>query len=275
MPQFEISELARKYAAWSYSKAELASTCPAQFKHKHLLKTQGVSSGTDANVGTVAHEILEHSVKGTPKGVARKAALEKTPLTSDELDQLRVLDENAETFLQRFDRFCKAQGVTKILTEVEWAITDDYRPTTFFAKDVYFRGKVDLGALTSDGTLFVLDHKSGFAKPLAKDAPKRQQLQTYGVLAAACMPEIEGVRAGIHFLQGDDPELRLQWMDFVPTYNLRKAYAPWLFEFINQCASNLREPFEARVSKKAKGWPCNWCNYQSLCPTFKEKHGGA
>lgn len=278
MTQYEISDLARKYAPWSYSKAETAEICPRQFQHKHLLKTGAAEYGSDAKVGTVAHEILEHRVVGVANAEARKKALDNNPLVSDEMEMLRALEENMEEFLVRFERFCKTQGVTKILNEVEWGITENYRATGFFAKDVYFRGKVDLGMLTRDGTLFVLDHKSGEPKkPLTQDAKKRQQLQTYGVLAAPNMPDIAGVRAGIHYLLGKTADDRLQWTDFVPKYQLERAYAPWLYGRINECASNLaHERFEARPAKKMpKGFPCHWCNYQPHCDKFQEKFGGA
>lgn len=278
MAQFEITALARKYAPWSYSKAEMAEVCPAQFRHKYVVKSETTTAGpSDAKVGIVAHEILERRVTGKPRAEARQAAAEKNPLTSDEQEMLKMLEDNMEHFLRRFDTFCKAQGVTKILTEVKWGFTEDYRPTPFFAKDVYFRGVLDLGAITSDATLFVLDHKSGIAKDLGRDQKKRQQLQSYGVLAVPNLPEIGGVRAGIHFLQGDDPDLRLQWTDFVPAEQLRRAYAPWLFTRINECARNLiGEKFEARPTKKMpKGWPCHWCNYQAQCPAFQERFGGS
>ena len=276
MAQYEISDLARKYAPWSYSKAETAEVCPAQFRHKHLLKSSGSESTSDTKVGIVAHEILEHRVGGKARPDARKIAVASNPLTSDEQELLKMLEANMEHFLVRFDRFCKTQGVVKLLTEVAWAFTADYQPTEFFSKDAYFRGKLDLGVLTKDSTLFLLDHKSGVAKDLRRDAKKRQQLQAYGVLAVPNLPEIAGVRAGIHFMQGDDPDLRLQWVDFVPQDVLKKAYAPWLYERINECASNLaHEIFPARPTKKMpRGWPCHWCNYQRHCPEFQEKFGG-
>lgn len=278
MPQYEVSDLARKYAPWSYSKAEAAEICPRQFQFKYLAKSGVAEKGSDAKVGIVAHEILEHRVTGTSRAEARKNALEKNPLMSDEMDMLRVLEENLEEFVVRFDRFCKAQNVVEVLREVKWGITDDYKATDFFAEDVYFRGVIDLGALTRDKTLFLLDHKSGEPKrPLSQDDKKRHQLQSYGVLAAPNMPTIEGVRAGVHYLLGKTPDERLQWTDFVPAYQLARAYAPWLYGRINECASSLaHDLFPARVAKKKtkdKGFPCYWCDYKKNCGEYQEKHG--
>lgn len=271
---FPISELARKYAPWSFSKMETAESCPAQFRHKVVLKTAASPATSDTRVGIVAHEILERRVKGTPEGEARKIANDKTPLTAQERESLRLLDESMDDFLKRFDTFCKREGVTKVFCEEDWGFTDAYKRAGFFDEDVYFRGKLDLGAVTRNNDLYLIDHKSGAAKPLERDQKKRQQLQAYAVLAAVNMPEIAGVRGGIHFMQGS-PELRIQWAPYIPVARVHELFVPWLFGRINDAAANLSEPFEARPAKK---WPCAWCQYQERCPeyqTLKAKLSGS
>jgi len=280
MPAFEITELARKFAPWSFSKMETAESCPAQFGHKHISKTAAGSAPSDTKVGIVAHAVLEHRVQGTAAGAAEKLATEKTPLTSNEQEMLLMLKENMDAFLRRFDAFCKAQGVSKVFVEADWGFSDTYKPAGFFAEDVFFRGKLDLGALTRDNDLYLIDHKSGVAKPLERDQKKRQQLQAYGVLALPNMPDIAGVRGGINFLQGP-PERLLQWTTFIPAERLRELYTPWLFGRINAAADNLTLPFEMRPAESRMkknnqpGWPCGWCQYQDQCSAFKEKFGGA
>lgn len=265
MPAFQISQLARKHAPWSFSKMEMAESCPAQFRHKVILKSAAQPAPSDTKVGIVAHEILERRVQGKPVTEARKMALDKTPLTTQEHEALRMLDESMEDFLQRFDTFCKREGVTKILCEEDWGFTDTFTKAAFFGEDVYFRGKLDLGALTRSNDLFLIDHKSGMAKPLERDQKKRQQLQAYAVLALANVPNIAGVRGGIHFMQGA-PALRIQWASYIPAERVRELYVPWLFGRINAAADNLTEPYEARPAKK---WPCAWCQYQGDCPEYQ------
>ncbi len=265
MSKIEISPLARQFAPWSFSKAGIADTCPAQFEHKYLKKTPEVTV-SDNVVGTAAHTILEHRVTGTSYLDATKIALEKTPLTSTEQETLRTFEERIEAFVKRFDVFCKRNGVTEILREVEWGITDTGKKTGFFAKDVFFRGKVDLGAVTRDKDLFVVDHKSGMAKDLSKDTKKKQQLYTYGVLALANVEGLAGIRGGIHFLQGNEA-LGLQWIDYIDAARLRNIFLPWLFSFLNDAAENLVEPYAARPKPK---WPCGWCGYRSACKPYEE-----
>ena len=270
---FNITDLARKYAPWSYSRMSTAETCPAQFAHKSIWRTPSAAAPSDTKVGIAAHEILEHRVTGSNNKEARDRAFVKTPLTTSELELLATMSENMEVFLRKFEKFCHAQKVQKVFTEVEWGFTDGYKAAGFFAKDVYFRGKLDLGALTPNGDLFLIDHKSGIAKDLKTDTNKKQQLQAYAVLALPNLPDLAGVRSAINFLQGDEDKL-LQWTDYIPSDRITKLYAAWLFGRINDAASNLVEPFESRPAKKMpKGWPCAWCGYQSSCEAFKEKFG--
>lgn len=262
---FQISELARKHAPWSFSKMETAESCPAQFRHKVILKTAAAPAPSDTKVGIVAHEILERRVQGKPLKEARKLAIDKTPLTTQERETLKLLDESMDDFLQRFDAFCKREGVTQVLCEADWGFSDEYVKANFFGDNVYFRGKMDLGAVTRSRDLYLIDHKSGIAKPLERDQKKRQQLQAYAVLALVNLPDIAGVRGGIHFMQGSS-DLRLQWVPYIPADRVRELYVPWLFKRINDAAANLTEPFEARPAKR---WPCAWCQYQEHCPEYK------
>lgn len=261
---------ALKYAPWSFSKIETADSCPAQFQHKHMLKSAAAAKTSDTKVGTAAHSILERRIVGKPHAAAKKEALDETQLTSQELESLRLLEDRIDTFLRKFDVFCKTQGVTKVLVECEWAFTADYKKTGFWDKDAFFRGKLDLGALTRDNDLILLDHKSGFAKDIKRDIKKKQQLQSYAVLGLVNEPNIAGVRSGIHFLQGDEDKA-IQWTDYVDATRIRDVFVPWLYTRINETAASL-EPFPAKPNLR---WPCEWCGYQALCKEFQETYGGA
>jgi hypothetical protein len=265
MPSFTVTPLARKFGPWSFSKMETAESCPAQFGHKHVTKTAAAPAPSDTKVGIVAHAILERRIKGEQDKDARRAAIEKDPLTTQEQDSLRTLGEAMDEFLKRFDVFCKREGVTRVLCEEDWGFTETYGKTGFFDKDVFFRGKLDLGAITRDNDLYLIDHKSGRAKPLDRDQKKRQQLQAYAVLALANLPDVAGVRGGINFLQGDE-NLRLQFNTYTPADRVRAVFAPWLYMRINAAAENLEGPLEARPATR---WPCAWCQYQAVCEPYK------
>lgn len=268
MPLHHVSPLALKYAPWSFSKAETVISCPAQFNHKYVLKTAAGPGTSDASVGTTAHSVLEHMTGGASFTDARKQALDTTPLTSVEMESLRALEASITAFMRRFDAFCRNYGVIKVFREEAWGFDVDYKPVGFFDPRVFFRGKVDLGLLTKDHDLFIIDHKTGAPKDLRKDVKKRQQLNSYGVLALPHLPEIGGVRAGIHFLQAQD----IPFLDYAPVDLIRRAHVPWLFEFLNDAAGNCVDPF---LPKPKLRWPCEWCAYQAACSAFAEMTGGA
>ena len=133
-----------------------------------------------------------------------------------------------------------------------------YDPARAGALEAYYR-------YARDNDLYLIDHKSGRAKPLARDQKKRQQLQAYAVLALPNVPDIAGVRGGIHFMQGDE-DLRIQFGTYVPAALLRKTHVPWLFGRICDAAENLVEPLQARPAPR---WPCAWCGYQASCDAYK------
>jgi hypothetical protein len=263
-----LNELAQKYAPWSWSKLGTAESCPSQFRHKHLLKTAETGTNSDTQVGVAAHAVLERRLKGVSKEAAAKEALEETPLTSQEMENLYALDERVESFLQKFDAFCKRERAKSVMIEQAWGLDAALQPVSFFDPKVFFRGKIDVAVITAHDDVVVIDHKSGFAKDLFKDTKKKQQLHTYAILALANIPAMKGMRGAIHFMQGD-PNKAIQWLDYVDTKKVRDVYAPWLFDKINDVSSNLVEPFLAKPKLR---WPCEWCGFRASCKEFNEKY---
>jgi hypothetical protein len=272
---YEITPLAKKFSPWSISKAGVAETCAAQFKHKYILKTAEQSVPSANTVGTHAHSILEFRIAGKPDAEARRLAAEKTPLTEQEREDLRTMDDAIEVFLQKWDVFCQTNRVQKVLLEAEWAFTADFKRTGFFSPDVYFRGKVDLAAVTADRDLIVVDHKSGVSKDIRVGDKFKKQLWSYAVMAIVNLDDLAGVRPGINFLQGSRYD-KIQWLDYMEAARIQRLYVPWLFETLNKAAEKLVEPFPAKPKLR---WPCEWCSYRPACPaygaTVKEPSGGA
>lgn len=242
-----------------------------QFAHRYIHKTPTDIVISGNQVGTAAHFVLEFRAGGMAEEDAVKTALEKVPLTENEQETLSSFRETIEAFLRRFNDFCTREGVTEVLREAEWGITATGAPTTFSAPDVYFRGKVDLAAVTRNKDLIVVDHKSGMARDVRTNSKFRAQLNSYAVLACATRPELAGVRGGIHFLQGAEAQ-KLQWLDYVSAAQVKRALTPWLFEYLNGVAEHLVAPFEGRPKAK---WPCAWCSYTPVCTAYAEMVRGA
>ena len=267
---YDISALAAKHGPWSITKAGVAETCPAQFHHRFVIRTSTKVDASVAKVGTAAHTILEHCVVGVTLADAKKIALEKTPLTTTEQEDLRTFEDPIELFLRRFDAFCRREHAVDVLREIEWGFTQNYISTGYFAPDVYFRGKLDLGVITQNRDLMIIDHKTGRVSDLHQDTKKKYQLYTYAVLAAVNVPDLCGVRCGINFLHGHK-DFQLQWLDYMETPHIKKTYVPWLYRYLNSVSENLVEPFRAQPKP---AWPCKWCEYRLVCPEYQEMTGG-
>lgn len=309
---YDVSDLARQYAPWATSKLELAVSCPYQFNLKYVQKAPATAIRSENKSGIVAHAILEMRVAGTSDAEARAKALAATPLTSTEMEALMTYRAPIESFLERFDGFCKKTGVTKLFIEHKWGLTIDGKPTRFHTvkeykgilfgaeqkraageavdedlvrearavlesgagpdTDPFFRGVVDLGALTRDADLFIIDHKSGRVE---KVKYKQKQLDQYAVLGVAHLPQLAGVRCGVNAL-GNPPDTQLQWLPYIDRSVVERAYVPWLFRYINECADNL-QTFEARPVAPAPNrktqiveekFPCGWCGYRLTCDPY-------
>jgi hypothetical protein len=155
--------------AWSYSSLQAFETCPWRWK---LTKYDRVVSEpqTEATMnGNRVHKILELSVKGT-QGLPQ-----------------------SYTYLQPLvERIRKTPG--RIETERKVALRADFRETTYFAKDVWYRGVFDVRVATPEKTV-VLDWKTG------KRKDDVDQLKLFAATEFAINPKVEVVETGYVWLQ--------------------------------------------------------------------------
>lgn len=118
---------------WSYSSLTAFETCPKRYKLTKLTK-QIVEPQTEATLhGNAVHKALELHLNG---------------------DQ--HLPEKYAQYLPLVERVRQQPG--KRLVEYKFGLTEDYRSTTFFGKDVWFRGVIDVGVV-GDKTATLLDWK--------------------------------------------------------------------------------------------------------------------
>lgn len=120
--------------SWSYSKLKNYITCPKRMYEIDILKNYQDSSEA-LTQGNEVHDVLAKACSG------------KQPLP---LMHSR--------FQQWVDRVRSGPG--ELLVEQKYAITRDFRKTTYFAKDVWYRGIADVVRIDRDVAL-ALDWKTG------------------------------------------------------------------------------------------------------------------
>ena len=152
---------------WSYSRLKNYETCPKRHYHYDIAKD--VSDATKQNTeGQDAHKAFELRLK---RGVA-----------------LPLPYAHHEPILAKL---AGMGGIT--YPEQKLALTDKFKPTAFFAKNVWFRTVMDFCNINGTQAI-VLDYKMG------KPTSDMTQLQLMSATVMHYQPEIVKVKAGLLFL---------------------------------------------------------------------------
>lgn len=140
------AEVAKKEFRWSYSKIKNMATCPKRHYEIDLAKNyeDGDSDGrTTLKDGNDVHDALA-------KALTAGARLPNLP----SIGGLDTAD------LQRWaDKVAATPGA--LLAEQKIAITRDFKPCTFFSKQAWFSGIIDVMNLVDDEVIYVRDWKTG------------------------------------------------------------------------------------------------------------------
>lgn len=160
-----------KPVAWSYSALTAFETCPRRYYLTKVSKDV-VEKQTAATLhGNAVHKAIELDIKG------------EEPLPAKYADYKPMID-----------RIKMAPG--KKEAEQKIALTRDFQPTTFFAKNVWMRAILDF-ALVKPKTALILDWKTG------KPKVDSDQLELFAATAFVVYPHIETVKTGFAWLGND------------------------------------------------------------------------
>jgi len=154
---------------WSYSALTAFETCPRRYQLTRVTK-EVVEKQTEATMwGNKVHKSLELFAKGKQALPPDLAKYEKYVRKIQSREGKRVVEE-------------------------KMALNTSFRPTTWFAKDVWVRGIIDIGVVGSE-TAYLLDWKTG------KRKPDSDQLKLFAALAFAHYPWVDKVVTGFIWLK--------------------------------------------------------------------------
>lgn len=156
--------------AWSYSRLKNFRTCPRRHNHIDLLKDVPQPKSPELDEGEAIHLAFQRRVE---KGLPMPTKFKNLSDWGDEL--VKVYHPNQ-----------------KIYCEQQMALTRDGRPCDWFAKDVWFRIKVDhlkLFPWKLKTAALVIDFKTGVPKD------DLVQLALYAWVIFSTYPDVEAVRA--------------------------------------------------------------------------------
>jgi len=156
--------------AWSYSALGAFETCPRRYFLTKITK-EVHEPQTEATLhGNAVHRALERAIKGEEMLPAKFARY--------------------QPIVQRCQR---APG--EKLVEMKWAITNSFKPTAYFAPDVWCRGVVDFGVVREDRAA-VVDWKTG------KPRHDIDQLKLFAAAIFVVFPTVVRVSTGFAWLAG-------------------------------------------------------------------------
>ena len=162
-----------KAGAWSYSRMKGFETCPKQYYHVNVLKEYPFEETVATRYGNEFHKAAELYIKDNQPVPGKFAEFE--PI----LQSLRY---------KPGDKHC----------ELKLGLTADLEPCTFFAKNVWFRGVVDLLIIDGDRA-FIVDYKTGKSAKYADP----YQLELMALTVFAHYPQVKEAKAGLVFVIAD------------------------------------------------------------------------
>lgn len=266
-------------AAWSPSKLKLLGQCPYQYYLKYVLKVKNEEEIQDtsmADVGTVAHHILEYATGG--KSISEAYDLAKQEHCGDYIgpkiaridptnwkEKIESLEYNITSFVDRMDQFKRENNVSNVYTELKLGVTKDWKKTTFFAKDVYFRGIVDFILEIPQGHYYpdfiVWDHKHGPVETFGGIKHYEDQLNAYKPLIHNGFKSASGIQAGINFIKAGVYKLG----DYSDIDEIQTKLIKQIEWNISGAIDSVKE---LGFFKHIAGNYCNYCEFKTPC---KEK----
>ncbi len=247
---------------WSHSKLKVLQNCPLKFYLQYIIK-QDPKTKPEVSVvtenGKAAHRILEFVLAG--RDIKKAYGLtrpEYKTLTDEQWEELVVpLEYNIANFKERVDEFAGRNGIKRIFQELRIGVTKDWKPTGFFADDVYFRGVIDLVIQMEDGNVILADHKLGTSAVMGM-RNFNDQLDTYRVLFHAGVEPTQGSTTSINHIR----EGEVTFGEYMDTEQTHDSLLNRL-EFSIQGA--IDQVLEMGEFKHMTCTTCKYCDYRPEC----------
>lgn len=217
--------------AWSYSSIKTFDQCPKKYFHLKVIKDVKDIPGEAADYGTAVHEAAELFIKdGTP--IPEKFAYMR-PI----MEPLAAKKGTKHTELRL--------GVRKTDT--------GYESTTFFAKDVWWRGIVDL-LIVNGKTAYMIDYKTG-------KSAKYADMKQLDLMAGAIFvhyPEVQKIKSALAFVVSNEFPKKVHVREKLDQY----------FNVFNDQLDQLESAIDNGIWNAKTSPLCGWCPVKS-CEHYK------
>lgn len=215
--------MSEQLTAWSYSRWKTYDTCPLQAKYKFIDKLPEPASAAMER-GSHIHDTIAAYLRGD---LPEEAHYGTAPIPG----------------WTYFGRLFNELRRLEPLVEQEWGFTKKWGVTGWFGSDTWFRSKLDAGVVYGDGTVDVIDLKTG--KPYKDHA---QQAELYAISIFRRYPETSHVTVRFWYIDtGEESVFRFS-RDMIPP--LLKAWTARAERMLND-----------RLFPPKPGQHCRWCPF--------------
>lgn len=257
---------------WAFSKMKTLKNCPLKFYLQYVLKAKPDGEtplSLVTEVGKAAHYILELSINGKSitdsyRIAKKKSVIDDKTITEEQwAEHIETVELNISKFMERLESLDRTTGIKRNLQELRIGCTRDWKPTGFFAEDVYYRGVIDLVIQLKNGDIIIVDHKYG-APAIMGIKNFRDQLDTYKVLFNNGIEKIAGAQSGIHFIKEGEVILG----DYTDNETIETSGINTI-QFLLE--GHIDRLIEIGYFKHIAGNACKYCDYRVECKAGKYK----
>jgi putative RecB family exonuclease len=244
-------------AVWSHSRVALFDQCPLAYRYRYLDDIPDAFTTIEQHLGQVVHDVLEQAYaersQGGPVDERWMTAAYERLWHSPDLDSHRVVKRGmtAEDY--------RAEGLVMVGAYHARVFAGDTSETVHLehrfsldlgaGAELAWAGIIDRLARLGDGTLRIVDYKTGKSLP---DLPTDRQLQSYALHVFA-EHRVDAVELCIEAL---------------------RAGATLTMPLPASRADEVRGNLLARIDEigRAASWPahpsmlCAWCGFNVICP---------
>lgn len=160
---------------WSYSSLSLFKLCPKKYFHERVAKDIPFEETDALRYGNAVHEAIETYLKGGE--------------LDDKYGQFRDIIDCI------YDQDVSSPNVENLFVEHKVAYTRELKPCDFFAKEVWYRGKIDV--LIVDGEdAWIIDWKTGRNAQYADMA----ELELFSIATFLEFPKVAHIKTAFIYL---------------------------------------------------------------------------
>lgn len=256
---------------WSVSTVKTLEKCPLKFFMDKIAKVKVpvliTESSVVTQVGRAAHYWVEQIVLGNSvrQALEMTEAEHRKEVPDEYWHMVSDLYGAMFQFEERMVRFRENNDIASIQPELKIGLDKNMKKTSFFSKDVYFRGVIDLPILLKANDVIIIDHKYG---PDPKWGTKyyQKQFRAYKVLYNNGVRPVRGFQTGVHFMKHVDLV-----MDSYTPSSVVPSLAHDVVMDIKDAVETVRQ---AQTFDYNRTTLCEYCDYREMCKNGKRGTAG-